>query len=1665
MPNINYANINIGIQQFQDISTGEINAGEVRLRNENSLDMINNHAHKRGSNKTSLSHREVLAIKNAFVRSLSECGVGAEEINRVRQELGLAPRQPVDRSLLDRSIKPLSRQQIREILDHNAATINANVGPGTIRTTEELQARVDPRVRENRRSRREEINAELPRRRALEENRRVAIFQSVIAGDVDFHDDATRRDLLAMAKRCLETVLVRCHGQPRTGQPCEITRSTTSGASVTMDTGHDEAGFVRKLEEMIVRLSANHNPLAEEMAVRREFKALPTQEARERWIGRLWGSQDPQDAFKARVVAVMVLHDRGIDDAETLSIANRLDTVTAISFAVELVQHGMDLEGDALRNSDVVRNARAAINPDTRNSAFVQAYVPALPAQAFNDAITAGLHGSADKLPETFQLLLRSTSDAVRARYGADGYPDAANFSFLVEGIDTKALTGADNPDAPRITPETLRDRLMEAAVDSSARRFMYKAVGRIVKNAGLEAGLLMTATTNSLRALHPEILQDLVAAQSPEEAAAVMERHARLVLEAARRTAACKRCEAALEGWAREEMGERLGVPAASLANGVLAVKAFDAVKTKLREQLLNHDHPAKTDAEIEAVYRDAVRQFADDHMAVLGQIDRADIPPAAKDAFKATVLAMEKVKDVDVGVMVNAAKSVSGRHLLDLLDANAPKDQVYGEMAVIMGPLVAAKEQIFAAARARGRALGPDENANILGPMVSIVVLSQPGLEGKLSKFLARDDVRAGLDDEQTAQVLVSFLDFRRETGANADLVAKIGTDELPALHAKAIADAVRAEAGLEGLTNAEALALFKTGTPACERLRFLVQNHEDTVYPSTLGIIARAAIRPLKAGIIAARGDAAAAAAATREFLDGPGAARALQAGFLAAELPRLAKLYAFYKAAAGATAEDALAAVLDPASKASRLMSYGGRFAENVENFRAGLRLLDSFGEWYDRLVDGIQTGKTDTPTLVNGNANHLEARHKHAHERFIFEEIAVNPSLTLSPADPEDLFGMKNNPATRFVGRNYMESMTNTLAGIPPARRSLLYAVFDAMAPLKRHPGDKSAGTRISMHTVLASRVLKNYDAVAALRDASQLDRAHIIQLLFSDFGIPPNATNQQIYGIYSDAMFALSANELRTNPELMGVAQLMLEHTGATKQEVVDSLLQNQPLPNAPFVCTVATPYEQLGDPARARASLLGDLHRAEIPTYTEGENNVIPGDNAVFQFRFPDGQTLVAKTGNPAKDPEVAASGNAIADKVAALCGNVHPAQVSAVYYALSQSGLSALKRGLVAYGINSNEHTPVTFTLERDTQTGDVTIRYREPEGFPIHFGWQTTIHLDGSGESTPMTVQVPPDFAARRQATAYARLAGLPPGTPLTSSTIVTGNGPAANAMRDIIDSRSGAPEGATATEKATAFATRLNAHAAKEMAVSFATVASRNLVTGEGPGAHVDVEKDHAQLKRDLISYRYHFPGGGAPTHDYNEVRDRFVQFLTGRRTATFAGASEAVKKRVTILMSLATQYTVTLGQNAVASSMARPGENPMIFAIPVFGGAGTDLRFAKDPAGNIRLTVTHSTNAQMVVDYRDLAHIAQHKMPAGSTYKFQITITLPEENLSELAEADWAHFDRKAVNDFDGPMDERVALIPEPCRFKGTVDFVLHLDEAPANAPAQAPAKA
>ena len=71
-----------------------------------------------------------------------------------------------------------------------------------------------------------------------------------------------------------------------------------------------------------------------------------------------------------------------------------------------------------------------------------------------------------------------------------------------------------------------------------------------------------------------------------------------------------------------------------------------------------------------------------------------------------------------------------------------------------------------------------------------------------------------------------------------------------------------------------------------------------------------------------------------------------------------------------------------------------------------------------------------------------------------------------------------------------------------------------------------------------------------------------------------------------------------------------------------------------------------------------------------------------------------------------------------------------------------------TAKARGIMPeHGIEKrigSEHTPMTYTLSRNEETGAVTIRYSEPEGFPFKFHWETTVALDGTSTTTPVVVE---------------------------------------------------------------------------------------------------------------------------------------------------------------------------------------------------------------------------------------------------------------------------------------------------------------------------------
>ena len=111
---------------------------------------------------------------------------------------------------------------------------------------------------------------------------------------------------------------------------------------------------------------------------------------------------------------------------------------------------------------------------------------------------------------------------------------------------------------------------------------------------------------------------------------------------------------------------------------------------------------------------------------------------------------------------------------------------------------------------------------------------------------------------------------------------------------------------------------------------------------------------------------------------KFMDSASVGKATSMGYVASELPKLARTAHLYQQATGCTDAEAEAAALDPNSKARRLFDCGGRFTLNAENFKKGLALMDKFAGWFDNLHDDYEAGKFDTPTK-HATANPLFPR--------------------------------------------------------------------------------------------------------------------------------------------------------------------------------------------------------------------------------------------------------------------------------------------------------------------------------------------------------------------------------------------------------------------------------------------------------------------------------------------------------------------------------------------------------------------------------------------------------------------------------------------------------------------------------------------------------------
>ena len=484
-----------------------------------------------------------------------------------------------------------------------------------------------------------------------------------------------------------------------------------------------------------------------------------------------------------------------------------------------------------------------------------------------------------------------------------------------------------------------------------------------------------------------------------------------------------------------------------------------------------------------------------------------------------------------------------------------------------------------------------------------------------------------------------------------------------------------------------------------------------------------------------------------------------ATALTDGFTRAELKNLAKAVNFLRAAnPGMTEADAYREVSTPFTKANRLFQYGGNFLKNAGSFARGLQLLDDFAAWHSDLVSffkdntrGLTTNfaNADTPTKLNANTYFANnQKYVEGLETFVFRDLANDPNADLSKTG-EELFGVENNAMMRMCAHEHDSQASGSLISIPPEKRRVLYAAFDAFGGIAKNADEAKAiqdaqarDKRIRDNLIFIARVIKNLPALEAKMAKGQLTAKDVIKICYPDFKRPGRcdfrAINDFTQGF--DGVIAKKCGAMAVG----AVTNIMLM-TGCTVKEAIDSYKNSKPIPILPHLAGYSFGYSEHRNGGTEQ--MPADLKRGYNYGVTDA-NGDQAGDMMLLAeadyhntLTFPDGAKI-----NASGRPEHRAGVELAVEKVKALCGKGHTIQANAVGYCLTQSANTPLNRALGNYGIFASEHVVLDYTLSKDEETGAVTIKYASPKNLPIKFSWTTTVAVDGSSTSTPLVVEPP-------------------------------------------------------------------------------------------------------------------------------------------------------------------------------------------------------------------------------------------------------------------------------------------------------------------------------
>ena len=150
------ANFWFDLEEFQKLASGKYNAGNIVLTSRGKLNIANNHRHWTCLNTTKISPEDAFAVRAAFVDALtSRGGLPPDKLALVCERLGINEDLSARN---ERAFIPLTRQEVREIIDANIADINTG-HVEALRTGDEIHAKYSDSDRQKQVRIRDKLNA------------------------------------------------------------------------------------------------------------------------------------------------------------------------------------------------------------------------------------------------------------------------------------------------------------------------------------------------------------------------------------------------------------------------------------------------------------------------------------------------------------------------------------------------------------------------------------------------------------------------------------------------------------------------------------------------------------------------------------------------------------------------------------------------------------------------------------------------------------------------------------------------------------------------------------------------------------------------------------------------------------------------------------------------------------------------------------------------------------------------------------------------------------------------------------------------------------------------------------------------------------------------------------------------------------------------------------------------------------------------------------------------------------------------------------------------------------------------------------------------------------------------------------------------------------------